>query len=98
MLRPAVAVAAVFTTVVAVVVGTASPAAAHPRLRLVEPAANDTVAGPLGHVTLRFTEAVDWELSRVAVTDSDGASVLAGPPEADGIEARFPLRSDAFGA
>ena len=83
--------------VVALAVG-ARPAAAHPRLRDVNPSPQATVAGPLPQVTLRFTESLDWKLSRVDVTDTDGSSVLAGTPLLAGAEGRFPLRAGASGA
>lgn len=76
----------------------APPAAAHPRLRDVNPTPQATVPGPLPLVTLRFTESPDWKLSRVDVTDTDGRSVLEGPPVLAGAEGRFPLQAGATGA
>lgn len=89
--------AVAFVVVVALAAG-ARPAAAHPRLRDVNPPPKATVPGPLPQVTLRFTESPDWKLSRVDVTDADGRSVLAGPPALSGAEGRFPLRDGVSGA
>lgn len=89
--------AAAFMVVVALAAG-ARPAAAHPRLRDVDPSPKATVPGPLPQVTLRFTESPDWKLSRVDVTDADGRSVLVGAPVLNGAEGRFPLRAGASGA
>ena len=77
---------------------TASPASAHPRLRGVEPTPEATVEAPLHQVTLRFTEALDWKLSRVEVTDADGHPVTDGSPvDQRGAEGHFPIRAGVSG-
>jgi methionine-rich copper-binding protein CopC len=63
-----------------VLLGAASPAAAHTRLTGSTPAAGAEVTASTTEVVLSFTGTVREAFSTVVVTGPDGADVAAGPP------------------
>jgi copper transport protein len=88
------AVAAIAAT--AIIVG-APAAGAHPRLLTADPKPSAVAPGPLGHITVNFDEAVQWQYSSIDVEDPKGHSVKAGAPQTSGRQAVIPLTAEAKG-
>jgi methionine-rich copper-binding protein CopC len=57
----------------------AGPASAHAFLKRAVPAVGSTVQQPPSQIAIEFTEGVEPKFSTIAVEDSAGASVVAGP-------------------
>jgi hypothetical protein len=61
----------------------ASPAFAHAQLQKATPAKGAKVASP-GHITLRFSEALEPAFSGALLMDKDGRNVTGAPVKIDG--------------
>jgi hypothetical protein len=61
----------------------ASPAFAHAQLQKSTPAKGAKVASP-GHITLRFSEALEPAFSGALLLDKDGRNVTGAPVKIDG--------------
>ena len=71
----------------------ATPAFAHAFLQHAEPGAGATFKAPPSRVALSFSEKLEPVFSGVAVTDSSGRSVAAGPVLIRDNSMMVPLRS-----
>lgn len=69
-------------------VAPAVPGYAHALLQLSDPVAGSTVAGAPRQLSLRFSEAVEPSLCRIAVTNAAGQAMPVGSPSGDPHDAR----------
>ena len=68
------------------------PALAHAFLERASPAAGESVRSGPAKIELHFSEALEGSFSSIAVTDTAGRDVSAGPSAANGSELSLPLR------
>lgn len=70
----------------------ATPAFAHAFLQRAQPGAGATLSAPPGRIALIFTEKLEPAFSGIAVRDSSGRDVEAGPVTIGGNAMIVPLR------
>ncbi|HEY9556863.1 MAG TPA: copper resistance protein CopC [Acidimicrobiales bacterium] len=79
---------------VAVIIGSASPASAHASLLSVDPPDGARLDESPAAVTLTFSEPVSAELGGVRVVDGDGNQVQVGAARVDGVVVTVDLQPD----
>ncbi len=81
----------------ALLLALAAPAAAHSRLVATTPAADSVLPTAPGEITLNFNESVSSRYTHIAVTRTDGTSVVIGTTVVAGATVRQPLAALADG-
>jgi|KBSMisStaDraftv2_1062788.scaffolds.fasta_scaffold1363606_2 methionine-rich copper-binding protein CopC len=71
----------------------ALPALAHAFLERASPAAGENVRSSPAKIELHFSEALEGAFSSIAVTDSAGLDMSAGPSVANGSALSLPLKN-----
>ncbi len=81
----------------ATIAGAVAPAMAHAFLQTASPAAGDNLKPSPARIELHFSEALEPAFSAIAVSDSDGRDMAAGPTAAHDTEMDLPLKKLAPG-
>ncbi len=95
--RVTAAVGVVAAILPALLLALAEPAAAHSRLVATTPAADSVLPTAPGEITLSFNESVSSRYTHVAVTRTDGTSVVIGATVVEGATVHQPLSALADG-